>query len=67
MVEYLEKDLLGSWSIAVLVKGVILGHIRRHGNDGSFVYYKGQHNQLNWSIQDPDISALQRKIEATLR
>ena len=65
MIEYKEKDLLGGWSIAVLLQGVTIGHIRKHGQDGSFVYYKGPHNQLNWSLQDHDLAALKRKIEAS--
>lgn len=67
MVEYKEKDLLGGWSIAVVRQGVTLGHIRKHGQDGSFVYYDGPHNQLNWSFQDHDLESLKRKIEASAR
>jgi hypothetical protein len=67
MVEYKEKDLLGGQSIAVLVKGVTLGRIRKHGQDGSFVYYKGPQNQMNWSLQDRDLGALKAKFEATLK
>lgn len=67
MIEYKEKDLLGGWSIAVLLNGVTLGYIRKHGYDGSFVYYKGLHNQLNWSLQDHDLSSLKKKIEALLK
>ena len=65
MIEYKEKDLLGGWSIDVLLKGITIGHIRKHGQDGSFVYYKGPHNVLNWSFQDNDLAALKRKIEAS--
>lgn len=67
MIEYKEKDLLGGWSIAVLAKGVTIGHIRKHGQDGSFVYFRGRHNQLNWSLQDQDLVSLKRKIEASLK
>lgn len=58
MIECKEKDLLSGWSIAVLIGGVTIGHVRKHGQDGSFVYYEGPHNQLNWSLQDQDLAAL---------
>ena len=67
MIEYKEKDLLGGWSIAVLAKGVTVGHIRKHGQDGSFVYYKGPQNQTNWSLQEQNLISLKRKIEASLK
>ena len=67
MFEYKEQDLLGGWSISVLLRGAAIGHIRKQGEDGSFVYYKGPQNQLNWSIQDRDLSALKSKVEASLK
>lgn len=67
MIEYKEKDLLGGWSIAVLIRGATIGNIRKHGDDGSFVYYNGPNNQLNWSIQDQDLAKLKHKIEASIR
>lgn len=67
MIEYKEKDLLGGWSIEVIANGVTLGHIRKHGQDGSFLYYKGAKNQLNWSYQDHDLAALKIKIESNLK
>jgi hypothetical protein len=66
MISYKEEDLLGGWSIAVLVSGVPVGHICKHGFDGSFVYFQGPSNQLNWSMQDRDLLSLKGKIEATL-
>ncbi len=67
MISYKEQDLLGGWSIAVFVSGVPVGHIRRHGQDGSFVYFPGISNQLNGSLQDKDLSNLKAKIEQTLK
>jgi len=65
MIEYKERDLLGGWSMAVVVNGATLGHIRKDGQDGSFVYYKGPHNQMNWSLYDADLEVLKTKIEAS--
>ncbi len=67
MVEYKKEDLLGGWSIKVIAEGSVLGHIRKHGQDGGFVYFRGPDNQLNGSLQDQDLGALKVKIEATLR
>lgn len=67
MVEFKEKDLLGGWSIAVMQNGITLGHIRKHGYDGSFVYYKWPDNQLNWSLQDQQLDGLKAKIVTSLK
>jgi hypothetical protein len=67
MIEYKEKDLLGGWSIAVRVNGITHGHIRKHGQDESFLYYQGSHNELNWSLQDHDLASLKLKIEASVK
>jgi hypothetical protein len=67
MVEYEKRDLLGSKLIAVLVKGLTVGNIREHGQDGSYLYYKGSDNRLNWTLQDNDLGALKKEIESTLK
>jgi hypothetical protein len=67
MISYQEKDLLGGWSIGVLKGVVTVGHIRRLGQDGGYVYYPGPNNQLNWSLHADDIDSLKEKIEGTIR
>lgn len=67
MIEYREQDLLGGWSIAVMIGRATLGHIRRHGQGDGFVYYKGAQNQLNWSLQAESVEALKKEIERSLR
>jgi hypothetical protein len=65
MISYLEKDLLGGWSIGVLKSGITIGHIRRHGQNSGFLYYPGPDNHLNWSLHADDIDGLKGKIEDT--
>ena len=62
MIEFKEKHLLGGWSIAVIKSGIVQGHIRKHGQDGSFLYFGGQDNILNWSMQDHDLEALKENL-----
>ena len=65
VITYREQDLLGGWSIEVLVDGVLVGHIQKHGQDGSYVYFKGPSNQMNWSLQDAILQGLKDRIQGT--
>jgi hypothetical protein len=65
-VTFKEQDLLGGWSIAVLVGGVLVGHIRKHGQDGSYVYFTGPDNKMNWSLQDTNLQTLKDRVQETL-
>jgi hypothetical protein len=66
MIEFKEQNLLGGWSIEVLNNRMLIGHIRKHGQDNTFLYYSGPHNKLNWSLQDGNLQVLKKKIEASL-
>jgi hypothetical protein len=65
MIEYEEKSLLGGWCITVKSSGGTLGNIRRHGDGVALLYFKGEHNQLNCSLQSDSLSGLKKKIEAS--
>jgi hypothetical protein len=66
MVEFQEKSRLGGWTIDVVVDGVTIGRIRKHAQDGSYVYFRGLNNQLTGSLRDHDLEDLKRRIESSL-
>jgi hypothetical protein len=60
---YKEKSLLGGWQIEVRNGIVPIGNIRKNPISGAFQYYKGLHNQLNYSFEEKDLDVLKRRIE----
>jgi len=67
MVTYKEKDLLGGYSIEVLVGNVPVGSIRRHGASPNFSYFEGAANQLTPSLSDLPLDVLKRQLEQRLK
>ncbi|WP_225042351.1 hypothetical protein [Xanthomonas campestris] len=67
MTEFVEKDVLGGWSIAVKLNGVTIGHIRELRGGGGYGYYKGPNNLLTWALQDDDLEALKGKVDTLVR
>jgi hypothetical protein len=63
MIKYIEMNLLGGWRVSVQSSGRTIGHIRRHGDGISFLYFKGPNNQLNWSIQCASLADIKQEIE----
>jgi len=67
VVEFVEKDVLGGWSIVVTLNGLTIGHIRKIGGDGGYGYFKGPNNVLTWALQDKDLEALKDKVDTLVR
>lgn len=64
-IEYKEQETLGNgWAVVVRRSDTVIGHIRRHPTNGSFLYFRGPANILTPSYEDNDIANLKRRIES---
>jgi hypothetical protein len=67
MTEFIERNVLGGWSIHVVFNRATIGHIRNVGGVGGFGYYHGPNNVLTSTLQDDNLETLKEKVEILVR
>ena len=53
----------GPQSRARRIRGpILIGHIRKGGALGTYQYFHGPHNDMNYEFQEADLEKLKRKV-----